>query len=739
MKPAQIVRVRGRCASGLLSSLWLGLAASVAAAPADVDWAFRGGDAGASQYSPLADINAANVARLVPAWSWVTGENPLPAHGASPGMFETTPLVIGGTMYLTTPYNRVVALDPTTGLEHWSYDPRAYEDGQPPNGTGFVHRGLAAWRDPRNGRLRLLLATRHRLIQLDAATGQPVKGFGAAGAVDLLQGLAWPVNPRHYTNTSPPVVYKNLVIVGNGVADKLIYRHDPPGDVRAYDLRTGRRVWSFHTVPRSGEPGSETWERQSNRYTGHTNVWAPMSVDSARGLVYLPVSTPSNDYYGGNRPGANLYADSLVCLDAATGKRRWHRQLVHHGLWDYDAPHAPMLVSLKRNGTTVDAVLQLTKQGFVFGFDRATGTPLWPIEERPVPQSDVPGEATHPTQPVTPTMPALVPQGVSLEDATDLTPELHAQALAVMEKLRLGPLFTPPSREGTLARPGVLGGADWGGGAFDPASGVLYAKVNNDPQLIYPDLTDASGSAPEVGPNDATDASLFLQRRIPLLKPPYAFLDALDLGAARMQWQVPFGDNAAVRGHPALQGVALPPALGAVGSAGAIVTAGGLVFAGGGDTAFHAIDARSGAELWRHSTGGARVNATPMTYRAGGRQYVVVAVGGPGPGATLMAFALGDGAAVPGTVAAPAAVASGGSAAASRSIHGPLTPAEAKTAFERACSECHSLETVLKQRRTPAQWQAQVDLMLAKGAKLEDAEADAVARYLGENFAPAAN
>lgn len=704
-----------------------------AAAPADVDWPFRGGDAGASQYSPLADIHAGNVARLNLAWQWATGETPLAQYHASPGMFETTPLMIDGTLYLTTPYNRVVALDPATGRERWSYDPRAYEDGQPPNGTGFVHRGLAAWRDPRTHALRLLLASRYRLIQLDAASGQPVGGFGREGVVNLLDGLAWKINPRHYTNTSPPAVYRNLVIVGNGVADKLIYRHDPPGDVRAYDLFTGRRVWSFHTVPRDGEPGSETWKRHSNRYTGHTNVWAPMSVDRERGLVYLPVSTPSNDYFGGNRPGANLYADSLVCLEAATGKLRWHRQLVHHGLWDYDAPTAPMLVRLPSGTNGVDAVLQLTKQGFVFGFERATGRPLWPIEERPVPPSDVPGEAAHPTQPMTPTMPALVPQGVSLDDATDLTPELHEQALAVMRGLRLGPLFTPPSREGTLARPGVLGGADWGGGAFDPQSGVLYAKVNNDPQLIYPDLTDASGSAPETGPNDATDASLFLQRRIPLLKPPYAFLDALDLNAARLRWQIPFGDNPAVRAHPAVQGVKLPPALGAVGSAGAIVTGGGLVFAGGGDTALHAVDARSGEERWRYSTGDARVNATPMTYRHGGRQYVVTAVGGPGPGARLLAFALGDHAPAP-TPSDAVAVPATSTGPAARLSH-----ADGKAAFERVCSQCHALETVLKKRRTLSQWQAQIDLMLAKGAKLSDAEADAVAGYLAEEFGATAD
>jgi len=611
-----------------------------AAAASDQGWPSYGGDSGGMKYSSLADINAHNVGALKLAWRWTTGEQPFEQYGTTPGMFETTPLVVDGVMYLSTPYNRVVALDPTSGHELWAYDPKAYLDGQVPNGTGFVHRGVALWRDSHDGQLRVLINSRYRLIELDARSGRPVPGFGADGVVNLLDGLQWPVNPKHYTNTSPPLVYRDLVIVGNGVADRLIYRHDPPGDVRAYDARTGRLVWSFHTVPRDGERGSDTWGNGSNHYTGHTNVWAPMTVDERRGLLYLPVSTPSNDFYGGNRPGANLFADSIVCLDAATGVRRWHYQLVHHGLWDYDMPAAPLLVRIRSHGRMVDAVVQLTKQGYVFVFDRVSGRPLWPIEERPAPGSDVLGEQPAPTQPVSVGLPVLTPQGVSLDDATDLTPELHSEALEVLKRLRLGPLFTPPSKQGTLMRPGVLGGADWGGGAFDPDNGMLYVKVNDDPTLVYPDLTDEQGNVPAVGPNDSSDVSLFLKHRIPVLKPPYAWLDAVDLDHGRMRWQIPFGDNASIRHHSALKDVKLPPRLGAVGAAGVIVTHGGLVFAGGGDAAFHAIDARTGAELWSYSTGEANTNGTPMTYRIGGRQYVVIAVGGPGPGAALLAFTL---------------------------------------------------------------------------------------------------
>jgi quinoprotein glucose dehydrogenase len=614
------------------------LAATAAQRP-DHDWPYYGADQAATKYSSLADISTANVRHLKLAWRWETGEQPLAQYGTTPGKFEATPIVIGGVMYLSTPYNRVVALDAASGRELWSYDPQAYLDGQVPNGTGFVHRGVAAWRDSAIGALRILINSRYRLIELDARDGRPVMQFGQNGRVNLLDGLHWPVDPKHYTNTSAPLVYHDLVIVGNGVADRLIYRRDPPGDVRAFDARSGKLVWSFHTVPRDGELGAETWNNGSNHYTGHTNVWAPMSIDDARGLLYLPVSTPSNDFYGGNRPGANLFADSIVCLDAATGVRRWHYQLVHHGLWDYDMPAAPVLVRLRSHGRAVDAAVQLTKQGYVFVFDRVTGQPLFPIEERPVPRSDVPGENAWPTQPVSVGLPALAPQGVTVEDATDLTPELHAEALEVLKGVRLGPVFTPPSLQGTLMRPGFDGGADWGGGAFDPQSGVLYVKVNDDPDLVYPDLTDPAGNVPPNGPN-AGDSSLYLKHRIPVLKPPYAYLDALDLNTGRMRWQIPFGDRPAVRAHQALKGVQLPPQLGAFGDAGVIVTQGGLVFAGGGDTAFHAIDKRSGADLWSYPTGEATTTGTPMTYRAGGRQYVVIAVGGPGPGAALLAFSL---------------------------------------------------------------------------------------------------
>lgn len=603
------------------------------------DWPAYGGDPAETHYSPLTRINRENVRNLKPAWEWKTGEAPIAEFQTTPGAFEVTPLMIDGVLYLSTPYNRVVALDPDTGKPRWSYDPKAYEDGQVPNGTGFVHRGVAAWRDSKGGRLRIFINSRYRLISLDAETGKPVASFGDNGVVNLVAGLRWETNPKHYTNTSPPVVYKDLVIVGNGVADRLVYPKDPPGDVRAFDARSGKLVWTFHTVPLSGEPGSDTWGKGSQNYTGHTNVWAPMTLDANRGLLYLPVSTPSNDFYGGARPGQNLYAESLVCLDAATGKRKWHFQLVHHGLWDYDPPGPPVLATIKPSGKTVDAVVQLTKTGWAFVFDRVTGKPVWPIEERPVPASDAPGEKSSPTQPFPTRPPPFEEQGVTLQDAFDLTPALQAEAQGELKKYRLGPIYTPPSLQGTFMRPGVIGGANWGGGALDPATGILYVKSSNTPAIAR--LTKVESRKP--GELDAdyvgAQGNTTFHNGLPLLKPPYGHLTAIDLNRGEIVWRVPFGDDARLRARTELKDAALPEKLGAAGAPGAIVTASGLIFCGGGDTALHAVDTANGSDLWVFALG-RRTTATPMTYLSpSGRQFVVIA-SGTGRDATLTAFAL---------------------------------------------------------------------------------------------------
>ncbi len=629
------------------------LLAAAATAPMkpEQDWPVYGGDQAGTKYSTLDDINRDTVKRLSVAWQWSPGEKALQEFGTRPGTFQATPLMIDNVLYLSTSYNRVVALNAETGAQLWAFDPKAYEDGQPPNGTGFVHRGVAAWRDAAHGnKLRIFMNSRYHLICLDAATGRPVESFGDRGTIDLSKGLVWEINRKHYTNTSPPVVYKDLVILGNGVGDRLVYKNDPPGDVRAFDAHTGRQAWSFHTIPQKGEAGSETWENDSWRFTGHTNIWAPMALDEQRGLVYLPGTTPSNDFFGGRRPGANLFAESLICLDAATGTRKWHYQIVHHGLWDYDNPSPPSLVAIAVNGKQIDAVVQLTKQGFAFVFDRVTGEPVWPIEERPVGKSDVEGEHAWPTQPFPTRPPAFAPQGVSPDDAADFTPEIKEAAQAQMRKYRIGPLFTPPSYEGTIMRPGIIGGANWGGGAFDPETGILYVKSTNSPNIAKVGKPDKSPNNPRASEVDADyvrvgDPNAEVMGGIPVLKPPYGHLTAIDLNRGEIVWQIPFGDTPSVRANPALRNVKLPGQLGVAGAPGSLVTKGGLVFVGGGDMTFHAIDKATGHEVWRAPLP-RRTSATPMTYRSkSGRQFVLIATGA-GDDQALVAFAV-DSAAPP--------------------------------------------------------------------------------------------
>jgi quinoprotein glucose dehydrogenase len=609
------------CVCALLCVGMTAVARPQAAKTGQVEWPFYGGDQEGSKYSKLTDINAGNVSKLHVAWTWKTGELPEPAFGSRPGMFEVTPLMIDGVLYLSTPYSRVVALKADTGEVLWTYDSKAYELGQPANGTGWVHRGVAAWRD--HGKLRIFLNSRYRLICLDAATGKPVPSFGEDGMIDLSEGLVWPINKLHYSETSPPVVYKDVVSLGNGVGDRLVYHRDPPGDIRGFDAHTGKQLWSFHTIPQAGEAGNETWGKDAWKFTGHTNVWAPMTLDPVRGLLYAPVSTPSNDFFGGNRPGNGLYGETLVCLDALTGAKKWHYQIVHHGLWDYDLASPPTLIRIVVDGKKIDAVAQETKEGFVFTFDRVTGKPVWPIVEKRVPDSDVPNEA----------------------DAFDLTPELKAEAIREFQKYRTGPLFTPPSYKGTMMLPGVLGGANWGGGAYDPETGLLYVKTTNEAHIarvVKPDTAHAGPRASEMDADwtgDLAGTNATFHGGLPLTKGPYGLLTAVDMNHGTIRWQVPFGDWPELRRNPALAGVKLPAQLGIAGPAGPVVTLGGLVFVGGGDRELHAYDKATGKELW-HAELPTGSHGTPMTYRtADGKQYVVIAAG-VGAGAILVAFSL---------------------------------------------------------------------------------------------------
>ena len=657
--PTGFLTMKRFAATSVLAASVL-LSASLACAQkpgAMVEWPYVGAVQAQTKYSSLGDITLANVGDLEIAWQWKPNEKPLEKYGTRPSQFQATPVMIGNVLYLSTMYMRVVALDAETGKELWTFDPRAYEGGPrggPP--SGFKHRGVAYWSEGRNK--RIFLNSRDRLYAIDAATGKLDTGFGEGGSVLLTEGHGRPVTRFEFDQTSPPVVFEDLVIVGSRIPDRVQRKFDPPGTVQAFDVRTGERRWVFFTIPQSKDDfGADTWENDSWRYTGHANVWGLMSVDAERGLLYAPTSTPSSDYWGGRRVGANLFAESLVCLDARTGKRRWHFQTVRHGVWDYDLSAAPNLVTITVNGRKIDAVAQVAKNGFTYVFDRVTGEPVWPIEERAVDtKTDVPGEVLYPAQPFPTRPPPFSRQGVSLEDANDLTPEIHALALEEMRRFRLGPLFTPPSLQGTLQRPGASGGANWGGAAFDPETGMLYVRTSEDADTNQVCLN--TGNDPEVdveySNNCPYGATLVMYREaggpgavktpksklgaIPLIKPPYAHLVAINLNSGEIAWKVPFGEGSpSLRNHPLLRGVKLPERLGTRGNSGPMVTKGGLVFLGGGTPYLYAFDKATGAEVWRGATP-SRTFANPMTYRArSGRQFVVIATGS-GPDAALVAF-----------------------------------------------------------------------------------------------------
>jgi len=612
------------------------------------DWPTHDGDPGAMKYSHLDQIHRGNVDKLELAWTWETGEEPISAASVpfagrpiEPGKFQGTPVLVDGTLYIATSYTRVAALDAETGDEKWSFDPRAYDWGRPARGCGFCHRGVAVWTDGKS--VRVFINSRWRLIALDGVTGEPIGGFGHKGEIDLTEGLIWETNKLHYINTSPPMVYEDLVIVGSGMPDGRIYRRNPPGDVQAFNVHTGERVWSFHTIPQRGEFGNDSWENESWSYTGSTNVWGPFSLDVERGLVYLPIGTPNNDFYGGHRLGDNLFAESIVCLDAKTGKRVWHFQTVHHGVWDYDLAAPPNLVTITVDGNTIDAVAVVAKTGFTYVFDRVTGEPVWPIEEREVPASAVPGERLSKTQPYPTKPPPFGKQALTEDDLIDYTPELREKALKVVEGYRLGKMFDPPTAEGTVILPGVWGVANWGGAAFDPETGLLYVKGINWPFVFKLDK-------PKPGTADAdytiAGAPPLEVDGLPIHKPPYSTLTAIDLNEGEHAWQVTLGDMAKIRNHPALEGLDIP--LTGVepqhGQSGPLVTAGGLVFISGSSPSLYAYDKASGELVWEQELGGGGFGS-PMTYRSpSSRQFIVIATSGDrGEDAKLMAFALPSG------------------------------------------------------------------------------------------------
>ncbi len=638
-------------ACAVILGVTAGLASAQTGAP-DGEWRTYGGDQGHTKYAPLDQIAKDNVQTLQVAWRWVSIDAELKARAKASGdaalkylsistyLNESTPLMVRGVLYTATSYGQIAAIDGRTGRTLWSYDPEFYKEGRPPT-HGFMTRGLWYWTDGNNERLFWAGGLAH-LLSIDVRTGKPDPAFGSSGSVDLSTGLPRAFNARLYSVDSPPLVCRDLVIVGSNIPENISGIDMPQGHVRAFDVRTGKLRWTFHTIPQPGEFGHETWEKDSWATTGGVNVWSMMSADEGLGYVYLPVGTPTNDFYGGKRLGDNLFADSLVCLDAATGKRVWHFQFVHHPIWDYDPPAAPNLIDITVDGRPVKAVAQITKQGFVFVFDRITGTPLWPIEERPVPQSALPGERTAPTQPF-PTRPAPFERfGVSEDDVLDFTPELKAEALAIFRQFEAGPPYTPATERGTIVKPGYSGGGNWWGAAFDPDSGYFYvpswAAFSMAAMRKPPPEREFAGYVPGRVGEAGLACCVKGPRGLPLFKPPYSSITAYDMNRGDKLWSIPHGDGP--RDHPDLRALNLPP-LGSLEKPGGPLLTKTLLFIGQGleSSKFRAFDKRTGEKVWEFDLPG-KSSAAPIIYMLDGKQYIVVAVGGGDDRDEYVAFAL---------------------------------------------------------------------------------------------------
>jgi quinoprotein glucose dehydrogenase len=683
LRPSRLALLLCLLVAGLICAapLFLEMNARAQSGTKKGEWRTYGGDLASTRYAPLDQINAENFGKLEVAWRFKTDSlGPRPEF-----KFESTPLMVHGVLYSTAGSRRsVVALDAATGELLW-----VHREDEGRRGTYAPRQlsghGVAYWTDGRDERI-LYVTPGYRLIALNAKTGAPVPSFGNNGVVDLKQDDDQEIDlvTGEVGLHSTPVVARNVVIVGaahlTGSDPKS--RKNVRGYVRGFDVRTGKRLWIFHTIPRPGEYGADTWEKDSLSYTGNTGVWAQISIDEELGLVYLPVELPTGDYYGGDRPGKGLFGESLVAVDLQTGKRKWHYQLVHHGLWDMDIPCAPILADITIDGRTVKAVAQPTKQGFLYVFNRETGAPIWPIEERPVPKGDVPGEWYSPTQPFPTRPPAYDNQGVSVDNLIDFTPDLRAEAVKLVSKYRIGPLFTPPSVSranatlATITSPGSTGGANWPGGSYDPETHKLYVYSQTAIALLgliptpgpqfsdmeyvqgadgkEPRLSTPMGAPPAPAPPGAAarggdeGGPGLAVNGLPLLKPPYGRITAYDMDKGEIAWQVAHGetpDN--IRNNPALKGLSIPrtgqPGIIGVLTTKTLVIAGEPMFtttaSGARGAMLRAYDKAIGKEVGAVYMP-APQSGSPMTYMLNGQQYIVVAISGQGFPGELVAFRL---------------------------------------------------------------------------------------------------
>ena len=610
----------------------------------DYEWPHYANDQGSSKYADLDQINRETVQDLQVVWTWASVDNAQISVRPQfvPAGFKSTPVQKDGVLYTSTSLGNIAAINAVTGEQLWTFDTGTWEHGRPAN-MGFNHRGVSYWE--KDGEKRILMGTNNAYLwSLNAETGQPDVNFGSEGKVDLTIGLGREIERSRYSVTAAPTIINDTIIIGGAVQDSPMLGFEvparqsdlPPGHIRGFNVTTGQISWIFHSIPQEGETGNETWEDDSWRVTGAANVWALMSADPELGYVYLPFGTPSNDYYGGHRLGDNLFATSIVCLDASSGELIWSFQTTHHEIWDYDLPAAPNLVDITVDGKEIKGLAQVSKQGFVYVLDRVTGEPVWPIEERTVPASNVPGERAAVTQPF-PTRPAAFEiQGVNEENLIDFTPELREEALAIINRYVHGPLFTPPSLKGTVQVPGDGGGAEWTGAAYDPETSILYIPSWTRPILAQLVSTEGLDTEFDYVINGKV-ATVNGPEGLPLMKPPYGRISAVNLNTGDYEWVVPNGEG--IRRNLIDRGFADPGPVGLMTYVNVLLTK-SLLFTAITDSVpmLKALDKETGETLHEIELPGIPQGA-PMSYMIDGKQYISIATGG-GTDARLITLAL---------------------------------------------------------------------------------------------------
>lgn len=616
------------------------------------EWPAYSGNLGAQKYSPLPHVNRSNVDNLELAWVWTSNLDPgarvVDGERKGPDMFKGTPLMVNNKLFVRTRFSAIVAIDPISGSTIWEFEPDTIK-GPPPPMFGFSTRGLSFHHHRTSNRV-IYTSSDGLLIALDAESGQLAEGFGNQGVVDLKTGLRRNLTRRQASWSNVPSVCNNVIIVGSQTSDVSHWQNLrgreasrgwkenlPVGDVRGFDAISGKHLWTFHTVPQKDEFGNHTWEEESWKWVGNVNVWSQTSCDTELRHVYLPLTAPTHHLYGGDRKGTNLFSTSTVALNVRSGRRIWHFQIVHHDIWDYDLPTPPVVMDFRIDGRLVKAVGQLTKMGYLFVFDRRSGRPVWDIVERKVPQSDLEGERAATTQPHPTKPPPFVTQGFTKNDVIDLTPELREQALAQIADYRLGPLYTPASERGSVINPGVGGGANWGGGAYDSHTGHFFVGARQEPMVLQ-----ASAIHDETGMYPRYRVSFRGMRvnNLPVIKPPWSTITAYDMNNGTILWQVPNGPGP--KNHQALRELELPD-LGNVGAAPGLLLTPELIFftsIEGYTSSLNAIDRRTGERIWQARIPGFASDAPPITYTIGDDQYVVVGTGGAWEPARMIAFRL---------------------------------------------------------------------------------------------------